>query len=101
VAAEVFTRQAVAMMHERAAGIPRTISVIADNSLLAGFAAGQRPVNADMVSEVCRDFDLAGPAKDRLLPVSPAPPPPDPRPEEMGLFGSLSSKRKRFSFFWN
>jgi len=101
VAAEVFTRQAVAMMHERAAGIPRTISVIADNSLLAGFAAGHRPVNADMVSEVCRDFDLSGSGKERLLPVSSSPPPADQKSGEMGLFGSLSSKRKRFSFFWS
>jgi general secretion pathway protein A len=101
VAAEVFTRQAVAMMHDRAGGIPRTISVIADNSLLAGFAAGHRPVNADMVSEVCRDFDLSGSGKERLLPVSSSPPPADQKSGEMGLFGSLSSKRKRFSFFWS
>ena len=101
VAAEVFTRQAVAMMHERAGGIPRTISVIADNSLLAGFAAGHRPVNADMVSEVCRDFDLAGSGKERLLPVSPPPASPDQKPAELGLFGSMASKRKRFSFFWS
>jgi len=101
VAAEVFTRQAVAMMHERANGIPRTISVIADNSLLAGFAAGQRPVNAELVSEVCRDFDLSGPGRDRLLPASPAPVSPEKKPADLGLFGSLSSKRKRFSFFWS
>jgi general secretion pathway protein A len=101
VAAEVFTRQAVAMMHDRAGGIPRTISVIADNSLLAGFAAGHRPVNADMVSEVCRDFDLSGSGKERLLPVSPAPASPDQKSAELGLFGSLASKRKRFSFFWS
>jgi general secretion pathway protein A len=101
VAAEVFTRQAVAMMHDRAGGIPRTISVIADNSLLAGFAAGHRPVNADMVSEVCRDFDLSGSGKERLLPVSPSPAPADQKSAELGLFGSLASKRKRFSFFWS
>jgi general secretion pathway protein A len=102
VAAEVFTRQAVAIMHERAGGIPRTISVIADNSLLAGFAGGQRPVNADMVSEVCRDFDLSSVGKDRLLPVGPVPVlPAEQKPAELGLFGSLASKRKRFSFFWS
>src|SRR6187399_2233495 len=48
VAAEVFTRQAVAMMHDRAQGLPRTISVIADNALLGGYAAGQRPVGAEL-----------------------------------------------------
>ena len=101
VAAEVFTRQAVALMHDRAGGIPRTISVIADNSLLAGFAAGHRPVNADMVTEVCRDFDLQS-SKERILPVAaPAPVPAEGKPAELGLFGSLASKRKRFSFFWS
>lgn len=101
VAAEVFTRQAVALMHDRAAGIPRTISVIADNSLLAGFAAGHRPVNADMVTEVCRDFDLQS-SRERLLPVAaPAPGPVEEKPAELGLFGSVASKRKRFSFFWS
>ena len=44
VGAQVFTREAVALIHERSHGIPRTISVIADNALLGGFAAGQRPV---------------------------------------------------------
>ena len=45
VGARVFTREAVELIHERSRGIPRTISVIADNALLGGFAAGQRPVS--------------------------------------------------------
>ena len=58
VGAQVFTREAVTLIHERSQGIPRTISVIADNALLTGFAVGQRPVNSATVREVCRDFDL-------------------------------------------
>jgi general secretion pathway protein A len=58
VGAQVFTREAVTLVHERSKGIPRTISVIADNALLTGFAVGQRPVNSATVREVCRDFDL-------------------------------------------
>ena len=58
VGAQVFTREAVTLIHERSRGIPRTISVIADNALLTGFAVGQRPVNSAIVREVCRDFDL-------------------------------------------
>ena len=58
VGAEVFTREAVGLIHTRARGIPRTISVIADNALLGGFAAGQRPVGTHIVREICRDFDL-------------------------------------------
>jgi general secretion pathway protein A len=56
--AQVFTREAVMMIHEQARGVPRTINVLADNALLAGFATGQRPVGTRIVSEVCRDFDL-------------------------------------------
>jgi general secretion pathway protein A len=58
VGAQVFTREAVTLIHERSRGIPRTISVICDNALLTGFAIGQRPVNSTTIREVCRDFDL-------------------------------------------
>jgi len=58
VGAQVFTREAVTLIYERSKGIPRTISVIADNSLVTGFAIGQRPINSATVSEVCRDLDL-------------------------------------------
>ena len=46
VGAQVFTREAVTLIHERSQGIPRTISVIADNALLSGFALEQRPVDS-------------------------------------------------------
>ena len=56
--AQIFTREAVVLMHERSGGIPRTLSVIADNVLVSGFAVGQKPVNTQIVMEVCRDFHL-------------------------------------------
>jgi hypothetical protein len=56
----VFTREAVTLIHERSKGIPRLISVIADNALVTGFAIGQRPVTYGTVHEVCEDFDLSG-----------------------------------------
>jgi len=62
VGAQIFTREAVMLIHERSAGIPRTISVIADNALLTGFALGKRPVNRAVVEEVCRDLDLRPPS---------------------------------------
>jgi general secretion pathway protein A len=58
VGAQVFTREAVLLIHERSAGIPRTISVIADNALLTAFAVGRRPASRAHVEEVCRDLDL-------------------------------------------
>ncbi len=58
VGAQVFTRDAVSLIHQRSGGIPRTISVLADNALVSGFAQEQRPVNFKTVLEVCADFDL-------------------------------------------
>jgi hypothetical protein len=86
----VFTREAVTLIHERSSGVPRTISVIADNSLLTGFAVGQRPVNSATVRDVCRDFDLDRPPADTMgeLPVeTPAAAPPG-----LLLLGSAAGK---------
>ena len=105
VAAEVFTRQAVTMMHDRAQGLPRTISVIADNALLGGYAAGQRPVSAELVAEICRDFDIAKPAIAAEVPSEPPRPAPTQvapaAPADSGLFDAFSAKRRRSLFFWN
>ena len=58
VARNLFTREAVDLIHERSNGNPRTINVISDNALVAGLALQQRPVQAGTVFEVCRDFDF-------------------------------------------
>ena len=127
VGAQVFTRDAVALIHERAQGLPRTISVVADNALLGGFAAGQRPVGSQIVWDVCRDFDIgprrAEPApattETRLIgtvgPLTAAPrlPASERQPveragqngsgkvksEKRELFANFKAKRKLFSFF--
>ena len=54
----VFTRDAIDTVHECTGGIPRTISVICDNALVTAFALDRRPVDTDVVLEVCRDFDF-------------------------------------------
>jgi len=54
----IFTREAIDTVHECASGIPRTISVICDNALVTAFALDRRPVDTDIVLEVCRDFDF-------------------------------------------
>ena len=56
--AEIFSREAVVLIHERSGGVPRAINVIADNALLNGYAAEQRFVTTPLVQEVCRDFDI-------------------------------------------
>jgi general secretion pathway protein A len=57
-AGRLFTREAVMIIHERAGGIPRTISVICDNALLTGFGLGRTTIDSSVILEVARDFDL-------------------------------------------
>ena len=57
-ASQVFTREAVGIIHQAAHGLPRMVSVVADNALLGGFARSQKPVGSQIVREVCHDFDL-------------------------------------------
>lgn len=59
VGAQVFTRDAVMAIHEKSGGIPRVISVLADNALVSGFALQERPVTRDRILDVCQDFDIA------------------------------------------
>ena len=61
VGSQVFTREAVTAIHEASEGLPRAISVLCDNALMTAFAAGRKPVNSQMVAEVCKDFDCHAP----------------------------------------
>lgn len=54
----LFTRNAVSLIHEYAAGIPRTISVLCDNALVTAFGLGRQPVDSRIVADVARDFDF-------------------------------------------
>jgi general secretion pathway protein A len=108
----VFTRDAVIAIHEGARGLPRTISVICDNALVTGFAAGVKPVGRDIVAGVCADFHLRpaapAPEADVQPEVAPAPPAPavaDPpieptaAPADSSPLFSDYAPAKRFSFF--
>jgi general secretion pathway protein A len=111
--ANLFTREAVRLIHERSLGIPRTISVIADNALLTGFATDERPVGVSIVQEVCRDFDLVPVSVDAvpevprghdgLLSIAPAAHPApqahDPAPATSPADADTYPKRRRFSLF--
>ena len=66
---KIFTREAVMRIHEASAGIPRTINVLCDNSMIGGFAAQVKPISVRLVEEVCKDFDLgSGSEVDRKHP---------------------------------
>jgi general secretion pathway protein A len=58
VTSRTFTREAAMLLHQAAAGIPRTINVLADNALLAAFAREQSPVTSETVMEIVRDFRI-------------------------------------------
>jgi general secretion pathway protein A len=60
VVSEIFTKNAVMAVYELSTGLPRIINVLCDNALVGGFAAGTRPVDADTVRDVGRDFDFGG-----------------------------------------
>ena len=59
----IFTREAILRIHDAAAGIPRTINVVCDNALVAGFAAQVKPIRRAIIDEVSHDFDLAASAE--------------------------------------
>ena len=81
----IFTREAVMLIHQYSRGLPRTISVMCDNALISGFALAQRPVDGTIVREVCRDFDLgaAADATPSRLPHLALVAPDDTKPESL------------------
>jgi type II secretory pathway predicted ATPase ExeA len=72
-ASQLFTADAVRLIHERSQGIARSISVICENALMAGFADGERPVTRKLVTSVCADLDLADEPEPAPAPARPAP----------------------------
>jgi len=118
-ATSLFTPEAVETIHERSAGIPRTVSVICDNALVSGFALDQRVIDRSIVLEVCEDFDFSAPSEDEAAagtafevpePVAAAPiysatnlrsadsvsPPPNPAADaETGLLSQLAKFRRQ------
>jgi general secretion pathway protein A len=55
---DVFTRDAVRAIFEASSGIPRTIGVVCENALIAGFSAQQKPIDRSIVVEVCGGLDV-------------------------------------------
>jgi hypothetical protein len=122
--AQVFTREAVMLIHERSRGIPRSVSVIADNALITAFALRHKPVTTSIVNEVCRDLALEVSAE-VAAPVEELPPLPQNTPapprvlalehaqphdavsgtatsiadDDTPMFTSVFPKRRRFSLF--
>ena len=56
--------------YEYSRGIPRIINNLCENSMVNAFAREQRPVTADMITEVAADFRLISPALPEEVPLS-------------------------------
>jgi hypothetical protein len=109
----LFSREAVIAIQEYSDGIPRTISVICDNSLVNGFAVGLKPIGRDIVLEVCRDFHIRGSRQSATRPPAPSRVPSatdtNPSSSDAGDSGAEApaeeplmfqkTKARRFSFF--
>jgi general secretion pathway protein A len=70
---EIFTKAAVIGIHEQSQGLPRIINVLSDNALMSGFALQSKPVDADIVRDIARDFDFDRRPAPAVAPVRPAP----------------------------
>jgi len=55
----LFTGEAVAAVHNFSGGIPRIINILCDNGLLTAYALRKPRVEAGMIEEIARDFQLA------------------------------------------
>jgi general secretion pathway protein A len=95
----LFTRDAILTIHQHSLGIPRTISVLCDNSLVNGFAADAKPVGRQIVEEVCRDFHLTAKADAQPSRIeAPVVAPDDATTAHAPRFEAVARPR-RFSFF--
>ncbi len=54
----VFTPEAVEVVHRYSRGIPRVINLLCEHALISCFADQQRPVPADTIETVAREFEL-------------------------------------------
>jgi len=55
---ELFTADALAMIHERSGGIPRRINQLCDSSLLTGYGKGCKSIDSELVQETIKSLSL-------------------------------------------
>jgi type II secretory pathway predicted ATPase ExeA len=106
---DIFTRESVIAIHKASGGIPRTINVLCDNTLIGGFAAQAKPVPLGVLEDVCKDFDLHSSAGARFVaeshePASTALPSAGAmtatrRPDGSPNAAAVAKPKRRFSFF--
>jgi general secretion pathway protein A len=52
----LFSERALREVHRRSRGIPRLVNLLCDRALLAGYAAGEREIGADLVGQAAREI---------------------------------------------
>jgi len=55
---EIFTADAVEVLHRYACGIPRVINLVSEHAMITAFAEGQKPIPWETIEESARDFGL-------------------------------------------
>jgi len=55
----IFTAEAIDLIHQNSKGIPRLINLICDSALLSGFVSEKRAITERIVKEVIRERDTA------------------------------------------
>jgi hypothetical protein len=108
---QIFTRETVIAIHDASAGIPRTINVLSDNTLIGGFVTQAKPIPVEVVEEVCRTSTWHRESTEHQRP--PRDPPKrstaelpggsrrrdaEQRSPERAMFSSLAPARRRFLF---
>ena len=53
---DLFTDRALREVYRRSRGVPRLVNLLADRALLAGYAAGAKKIEPDLVSEAAREI---------------------------------------------
>jgi len=55
---ELFTTDALALIHERSGGIPRRINLLCDSSLLTGYGKNSKTIDSELVQETIKSLSL-------------------------------------------
>lgn len=73
----IFTEDAVTLIHKVSKGTPRLINIVCDHALLSGFAENRSVINPELISECVKDLHFPGegnplpiarPSKNSMLP---------------------------------
>jgi general secretion pathway protein A len=62
----IFSKEAIGTVHTYSRGIPRVVNLLCEHSMINSYVDGLRPIPADLVEEVAREFQL-----DEIAPIAP------------------------------